>query len=406
MKKYLKHLYGGCMKKLIAVVAVLSFAIGLNASNLKEDIYNSNPLQFDNLVKELQDIHNGQVEEFEKAYQKEQTAKAIKAVLADKEILKNYSSAVIKDGVIIKLSRSNEDDGISFWHEHSPNVENAQQNVCKIYDPSWDNINTDSPCGVTKYQMSENSIYAGSNALRYANVRLLVNTESVNDFIGSNTSNTEYNLTDRYPTDWLYGYESEGSPAQLLRNFELITDTVGFAGYSEELYGTKIFQMPNNSERMFMLDSFSNVYDTYYAPTEYDHDGNTIFTLRSGTYISMLSIFEKIDGVNISDSCYVILKWFPLTVENYYLGDVSVKENNKNNGAEIGYNNREIKVTFADSVNPKGSVCSVYDMNGRRVLEQALSSQETIIPVPDMAKGAYVIKVLGNKVNATRKIVK
>ena len=71
--------------------------------------------------------------------------KALKAIFSDKEILNNYNGAVVKDGEIVELTKANEDNGILFWHEHSPEWQGIiPEGVCRIYDPSWTGITNSS----------------------------------------------------------------------------------------------------------------------------------------------------------------------------------------------------------------------------------------------------------------------
>ena len=105
-----------------------------------------------------QNVPNDNMMEEQALMQEQQ--KAIKAIFSDKEILNNYNGAVVKDGKIVEFTKANEDNGILFWHDYDSNASNdSEPCTCRIYNPSWENINYD-PCGMFKFQMLPTSTYA------------------------------------------------------------------------------------------------------------------------------------------------------------------------------------------------------------------------------------------------------
>ena len=113
----------------------------------------------------------------------------------------------------------------------------------------------------------------------------------------------------------------------------------------------------------------------------------------------MLSVFNNFNPNSSADGFYIILKWLPITVENHYLNDVSVKENDKENLVNIGYNNREITIHLADSVNPTNNYYELYDISGKLVERIKLYSHQTVLSMPKVSSGIYVIRVKGKNLS-------
>ena len=384
------------MKKLVTLLAVLSFAAGLNASNLKEEIYNSNPAQFDKLVQTLNEIQKEQSEKLAQAYEQKQINKAIKAIFSNKEILRNYNSAVVKDGQIVKLSNAKDADGISFWHEHSSSLQDTPPaNTCRIYDPSWNNISYDSPCGMLKYQKTSNYYPYANQTPKTITLKTCVDTsaatdafEAVDPNVNINSLNvSEYCFTDSWLTD----------TSNMFVNNYVITENPHYAG---AFNGYDTLFRPDAMGFEFYLTHYNT--DPYYAQTEYSNPNNQpIYTLKSGNYIPLLIISYKDDN---QSGKYYVLKWFNLRVENYYLGDVSVAEHNQPAGVNIGFNNREITINLAQEINPTNKVYELYDISGRMVDRQNLMGHQTTISMPNVSSGIYVIRVQGKGLSATQKI--
>ena len=395
------------MRKLTLLVVMLSLVIGVNAANLKEEIYNSNPVQFEELKQVLKKLNTEQTQkaqEAQRAFEKQQEVKAIKAIFADKEILKNYRSAIIKDGVILKLSRSNEEDGINFWYENAQNTEPTEEATCHIYEPTWENINADSPCGVTKYQLTEDSIYnAIANDLSTPSLQLLPYTDEDADTltgIGSNDIQTT-----PLSVDTIHVYDVASPDHNSLNdihirfvNNQVITDSIAFAGYIESFAG-RLLILPEPERTRYASNSMLSTFNSTYRTTEFSYEGHPILTLKSGRYINLLSTGRSLNG-----DVYFILKWFPMTVENHYLDDVSVKENDKENLVNIGYNNREITIDLADSVNPTNNYYELYDISGKLVERIKLYSHQTVLSMPKVSSGIYVIRVKGKNLSASKKV--
>ena len=257
--------------------------------------------------------------------------KAIKTILSSKEILKNYNSAVIKDGKIVKLSNEKDADGISFWHEHCPSLQDTlPANTCRIYDPSWEAINDYcTPCGLLKYQMASNSSYANQTP-RYVQLHTYIDDPAViNSFeaIDPQVSQYQYNVE--------FVWENFGIAASfhsslmsLFTSNQLIYDNPHYAG---AFNGDVTFHRPIGFDFYVYNSNFVNA---FYSQTEYSDPNNNrpIYTLRSGNYIPLLIIPYTDPNDNNKD--FYVLKWFHLRVENYYLGDVGV-ENHDAQQAQI-----------------------------------------------------------------------
>lgn len=387
------------MKKLIAVVAVLSFAIGLNAAVSKEDIYNSNPAGFDKVKLELQSLNKAQSIQAKKAFQKEQINKAIKTLLSNKEVLNNANYAVIKNGKIVKSSKANEEDGINFWHEHAAGVENAPAPyTCHIYEPSWENINYNTPCGVLKYQMAPTSPYANIDSIT-ARIILVedsqVNVDNIEDVTSQDIAFSASDFVENihYPTD------HDESLTQQFKNFQQVEDIIPFAGYLTDYPAVRLYKpVGENSYDIQNAELFNNAYKA----TEYSHEGYPIKTLKSGSYIELLSVYYNATE-NWWDGYIFVFKWFRVNVENFY--GTGLDNHNQNDLAKIVFDNHQITLTLDEAVNPLQTTYELYDISGKLIDRKGLLSSETKIAMPKVASGTYIVRVKGKNLNLSKKIV-
>ncbi len=387
------------MKKLIAVVAVLSFAAGLNAAIAKEDIYKSNPAGFDKIKVELQALNKAQNTQVKQAFQKEQIKEALKTLLSNKTVLNNANYAVIKNGKIVKSSKANEEDGINFWHEHASGVENAPAPyTCHIYDPSWENINYNTPCGILKYQMLPSSPYANIDSIT-ARIVLLKDTQSnIDDIEEVSSEDVAYNLSElveyiHYPT------EHEESITQLFRTFQEVEDIMPFAGYFVSSPSKRLYKPVGESS--YDISSDALFFGSYKSTHEF-HDDYPIVTLKSGSYIELLSIYYNA-GENWWDGYTFVFKWFRVNVENFY--GVEVNSYNQDNLVKITFDNHQVSVVLDSSLNPTETVCELYDMSGKLLYRQNLLSKETKISTSHLARGNYILRLKGKKLDLSKKIV-
>ena len=332
--------------------------------------------------------------------------KALKAIFSDKEILNNYNGAVVKDGEIVELTRANEDNGILFWHEHSPEWQDIiPAGVCRIYDPSWENITMESPAGVLKFQLLPTSPYA-NQAPKTITLHLGVNSpEAINAFeaVDPTVPNNGLNVSEYCFTDsWLTDVSN-----MFVHNY-VITENPHYAGAFD---GYNTYFRPSGMGFEFYSTHYST--DPYYAQTEYSNPNNQpIYTLRSGNYIPLLIISYKDDN---QSGKYYVLKWFNLRVENYYLGDVGVENHDAQQEQMTVYPNPTtgiVNVQCAmNNEQLEGGEIQVFDVYGRRlsvVGTRCTTSLQTIqIDLSNYATGIYLVKLVnGGRVMTTGKVVK
>lgn len=395
------------MKKLIALVAILSFTAGLNANSLRENIYNSNPAQFDQLKQELQNLNAVQAEKQRKAFIEEQAAKAFKAVFSNKEILRNSNFAIVKDGQIIKTGNNDEEGGILFWHEHSENVPNPPGvNNCIIEDVSWQSLNYDTPCGNVKFQMLPTSPFMNNlNNLGHPRVYLVKDIdESVLEDSFPNGHGTWNDLA------WFLYYETlvisdtEQAILTAFKNNQVITDTVVSAGYFTPI-NSEATRMVKPTSPNYLIESVRlDFVKNYYTMSDQVHDGHAIYTLKDGSYYQVLRVEHGYS--NDWNSFYVMLKWFKINVVNNYLRNLTgIADNNAEGRVSIKFNNKEISIELADSVNPEGKIYELYNISGQLVQRLGLSSHNTKIAMPNVASGTYFIRVYGKDLSVNKKIV-
>ena len=396
------------MKKLLILVALISFTAGLNATVTKDDICNTNPALFKQLKEELKTLNKQQTEKLKKAYVKEQINQAFKLVFSNKEILKNANYAVIRNGKILKVGNSKDVDGLSLWHEHLFSLENPPaENTCEIRDTSWQNIGStavNNTCGFIYYQLSPDTTYNISRLLppRLMLLPDMTDPSEINNLYTQATDNVDalHDLSIHYYYD-----TTSSDRLERLQNFESIDDIVA---------GTVYTQLGSDNMTFIHKGTYPPLYtnnwdrfNLYYRPTEnYTPDTSTnLLTLKSGYYIQLLQTGEYLTE-NWWDGFTVIFKWLRLKVDNYYLGDVGVEEHNSNNAANITWNNHQIKIDLSESVNPATTTYELYDISGRLIQKELLSSHQTIHNMPTLtSSGIYVIRVKGKNLSLSKKIV-
>ncbi|MBO7577088.1 MAG: T9SS type A sorting domain-containing protein [Bacteroidales bacterium] len=344
----------------------------------------------------------------EQALMQEQQ-KAIKAIFSDKEILRNFNSAVIKDGKIVKLSNEKDADGISFWHEHCPSFQDTlPANICRIYDPSWEAITYCTPCGLLKYQMASNSSYANQTP-RYILLETCIDDpsaissfESIDPQVSSSSSAIDF-------TNYCFATSFHTSLVSLFTSNQLIYDNPHYVG---AFNGDVTFHRPIGFDFQVYNSNFVN---TFYSQTEFSDPNNNrpIYTLRSGNYIPLLVLPYRDPNDNNKD--FYVLKWFNLRVENYYLGDVGVENHDAQQAQIAVYPNPtadivNVQLTMNNEQSNNVEI-QLFDMFGKMLdvveTQNFASLQTTKIDMSPYANGVYFIKAVSEgNVLAVRKVVK
>ena len=403
------------MKRLAVLLAFLSFTFTVNATVTKEDIYNASPKQFEQLKKELSALNKKQSEQLKKAYLQKEFTKAFKAILSDKKILKNQSYAVIENGKIVKLSNIENEDGISFWHEHSNALETPlPDNFCLINDPSWENTNLDSPCGILKYQMTADSPY--NQFTNWEAPRIYLLPQNSDDYIANIENN--YSPDNNYSVGFfdslgqfsLHYYVDIDDPApqrltQLLNN-EVVEDIVASSGYTYFNNPAQIdcFVKPYGPQHAMWYGMQGLVYG--YDETQLTSPTNeTLYSLKTGRYIHVFVLPRQM-GEHWWDGYQVILRWISIDVKNAYLdGDVGIEENNKKPLAQIKWDNRQITIELDDSVKlGQTTSYSIYDITGKVLQNGEISAHHTTLKMPAVASGVYTINVQGKDFSVSKKL--
>lgn len=397
------------MKKFLTLVALISFAVGLNAAITQEDIYKTNPNLVNQLKKELTEIENKETEKLKKAYVKDQINKAIKKIFSDKNLLKNAKYAVIRNGQIIKTGTRDEEDGLSFWHRHNPAVENPpEENVCVITEPTWENAALDSQhntCGWLSYQLSENSPYNDlEHPLSVPEIYLLPDTED--SVIANLYPDVSYDPTlldlrnlaiHRYYD--LSEFPERETP---FRNHLIIDDTMAGTVEIYNLFGEDTIY--KNTMPLLTTNDW-DLFNAYYDTTEYYEEGQQLLTLKSGVYTPVL-VTGYLMGENWWDGITVILKWLRVRVDNHYLDGDAVEEHSKKNPANITWNDQEIKIDIDDSINVRNAAYAVYDMSGRLIKRSPVESNHKVINKRDITQtpGIYLFNIRGTNLSLSEKI--
>lgn len=373
------------MKKFLSImIALVGWSLMLQGQNAPND----NMMEEQALIQEQQ--------------------KAIKAIFSDKEILRNFNSAVIKDGKIVKLSNEKDADGISFWHEHCPSFQDTlPANICRIYDPSWEAITYCTPCGLLKYQMTSNSSYANQTP-RYIHIRTCIDDPSViSSFEAIDPHVSEYNVD--FVENYCFASSSYTSLMSLFTSNQVIDEYPYYAG---AFNGDVTFYRPSGFDFYVYNSNFVN---TFYSQTEFSDPNNNmpIYTLRSGNYIPLL-VIPYTDPNNNNKSFYV-LKWFHLRVENYYLGDVGVENHDAQQAQIAVYPNPtadvvNVQLTMNNEQSNNVEI-QLFDMFGKMLdveeTQNFASLQTTKIDMSPYANGVYFIKAVSEgNVLAVRKVVK
>ena len=189
----------------------------------------------------------------------------------------------------------------------------------------------------------------------------------------------------------------------MFTSYQVITDTFNHSGYiSTNAYGYHVFEKPFGQSPFLTMDP--DYETTYFRPTEYFYQGNNIITLKSGNYVQILSFSYPVSD-NWQDGYYVVLRWVNIRVENYYLNDVSVQKPTQDD-VEITFNNsnKEISINLKDSLNLEDKNYAVYDISGKLIMKGKIASHHTIMSMPNVSSGVYLVRVNGKDINATRKV--
>ena len=399
------------MKKIIVLLALLSFTFTLNAAITKEDIYNANAEQFESLKKELATLNKTQSEKLKKVFLKKQFNEAFKQILSSKEIMNNAKYAVIKDGKIVKTSNEEDAGGILFWHEHSSAVTNPPgENVCLIQNPTWEDTNLDSPCGVIKYQMLPSSPFAQVTNLE--DPRLYFLTDHTEDMLQTYVLDLvdENGVAD----NWLFGSlnsfsigVSYGTPemkAQFL-NHQVVTDIIASSAYTyfNSDYMGNFMVKPYGPE--LCISNLPFIPENYEDTEFTGPDSQPLITLKTGRYPLFL-VNYYFYGENWWDGTIAIVKWFYLNVQNEYLDGVGISDNNKTPAANITWNNRQIIIELEESVNPTTVNYELYDISGKLLQKKRLSSHQTTLNMPaNVSSGTYIVRLNGKNLSLSKKIV-
>lgn len=338
--------------------------------------------------------------------------KALKAIFSDKEILNNYNGAVVKDGEIVELTRANEDNGILFWHEHSPEWQGIiPKGVCRVYDPSWTGITNNTPAGLLKYQMLPTSVYANQTPQNISLCTCVNSPEAINAIEEIDPQESIYSSAIDF-SSYRISSSSHSSVVSIFTSNQLIYDNPHYAG---AFNGDVTFYRPSGMGFNFNVYN-SNFLNTYYSQTEYSNPNNQpIYTLRSGNYIPLLMITYR--DPNDNNKKFYILKWLNLTVENYYLGDVSVENHDAQQmqmavypnptsdlvNVQLTINNEQLNEIDIQLFDVYGRLLEVVNMADAR----GASLQTTQIDLSRYAQGVYFVKAVSEeKVIAVRKVVK
>ena len=342
---------------------------------------------------------------------------ALKSIFSDKEILNNYNGAVVKDGEIVELTRANEDNGILFWHEHSPEWQGiVPEGVCRVYDPSWTGITNNTPAGLLKYQMLPTSIYANQTPQNISLSTCVNSPEAINAIEEINPQESIYSSAIDF-SSYCISSSSHTSVVSMFVGNQLIYDNPHYAG---AFNGDVTFYRPSGMGFNFNVYN-SNFLNTYYSQTEYSNSNNQpIYTLKSGNYIPLLMI--TFGDPNDNDKKFYILKWLNLTVENYYLGDVGVENHDAQQVQMAVYPNPTTGFVNVQFTMNNGQLADaeiqMFDMYGRRLQvvgmpdarisdARGASVQTAEIDLSQYAPGIYLVKLVnGGKVVAVRKVVK
>ena len=336
--------------------------------------------------------------------------KAIKAIFSDKEILRNFNSAVIKDGKIVKLSNEKDADGISFWHEHCPSFQDTlPANICRIYDPSWEAITYCTPCGLLKYQMASNSSYANQTPLNISLLTCIDDSATINYFEAIDPHVSLYDIEFDY-TNYCFANSIHSSLIPLFTGNQLIYDNPHYVG---AFNGNVTFYRPSGTGLEFYV-YYSSYLNTFYSQTEFSNPNDMpIYTLRSGNYIPLLIIVYR--DPNENNKKFYVLKWFHLRVENYYLGDVSVENHDAQQAQIAVYPNPtadvvNVQLTMNNEQSNNVEI-QLFDMFGKMLdvveTQNFASLQTTKIDMSPYANGVYFIKAVSEgNVLAVRKVVK
>lgn len=404
------------MKRLLVLFALISFTIGLNATVTQEDIYKTNPQMFDQLKKELSLLKENQTKELKKAYINQQVNDAVKLLLSNKQILKYANYAVIRNGKILKTGNAKDADGLSFWHLHRDTLQDPPaENTCVITNPSWDNTGwtaINNTCGLLAFQLMSESSYTNLTVPNLYFLPDMADTTVIDNLYPDTLYNTDQSGLEDLKNLSIHYYHDTVAPEREIpfRNHEIVSDVVpDIVVVSQQGYINKNTHPPlstSNWDRFYSFYRPTVIFLTSRTKEQTENADIDILTLKSGYYIPLLQTGEFVNDAYWWEGYTVILKWFRLKVENYYLGDVAVENHNQESLANIVWNNRQIKIDLANSVNLANTTYELYDISGRLLHRENLSAHQTTHDIPALTpSGVYVIRVKGTNLSLSKKIV-
>ena len=350
------------------------------------------------------------------AFIQEQKKKAFNAVFLNRNVVNDYSSAVVKNGEILNLSKSKDDDGLSFWHRHDPSISNPPEDyTCVITDPSWENMGwsaTNNTCGWTSFQLAETSIY-DADTLLIPNIYLFPDMIDYGLFDSIN-SNDVYNNLDQLGNmsiHFYYDHTSHPEREEPFRNHECVNEIVPGVVYSYNSNLTSGIYINARTSIDYATEDWDRFFE-YYRPTEYFVNNNYasphLLTLKSGEYIFVLETGYYL-GEYWWEGMAVILKWFKVRVENYYLNDVGVSDYTNNGISIITYPNPTSNIVNIQTTEqpPLITTINLFDIYGKLLQSVPVTNENTILDLSRYAPGVYFVKAVADgKTVAVRKIVR
>lgn len=403
-------IFGGCMKKLIALMCLFSFTVGLNATITKEELYNASPAQFDQLKRELNTLNAKETEKLKKSFENKEINEAVKAIFSNKDILKNNNYALIRNGKIIKIGNAKDADGISFWHIPEASLANPVENTCVINDPQWSSDGSSDMCGHLAYKMDQTSPYASlTERLKTPQIYLLPDMQFSDIealFPDEIASTDQTNALDALSINVTIDSETHPARETAFESFQTVYDTTPALGWIDinTQYNTIYLYKPMAPKhKIFSEDKIS----AYYRETEFIHPNPSIaapiYTLKSGNYMQLFMLAYNATD-NWWEGQYILFKWINVRVENYYLGDVGINNYTLNDCAKISWNNHLVSIDFEDVINPKTVTYELYDIAGKLIQTRSLSSHHSVISVPAVANGIYIVRVRGKNLDLSKRI--
>ncbi|WP_221932251.1 T9SS type A sorting domain-containing protein [Flavobacterium zepuense] len=130
-----------------------------------------------------------------------------------------------------------------------------------------------------------------------------------------------------------------------------------------------------------------------------DEDGNINVPAGAelGTYTITYTICDALSTTNCSEATVIVVVTYSLKTEHFSVASIDIYPNPANN---------EVFISIPEAMSIKDVKVTVYDLNGRIVLEQPVTGTHQRINIATLESGVYLFNITSNRGSVTKRIIK